>query len=52
MNDIKPTDDIKYRAKNLACFLGQVCPESRELRLAIEKLEEAIFWANTAIEKK
>jgi hypothetical protein len=29
--------------------LQYLCPGSRELSLAITKLEEAVFWANAAI---
>ena len=42
-------EDIRSRAKNYALYLSQICPESRELYLAITKLEECVFWANAAI---
>lgn len=40
---------IRNYAKDLAEFLDLMCPPSRELSLAMTKLEEAIFWANAAI---
>ena len=40
---------IRGAAKTLALHMTQACPESRELSLAITKLEEAVFWANAAI---
>ena len=42
-------EDIRNRARNYALYLSQFCPESRELSLAITKLEECVFWANAAI---
>jgi hypothetical protein len=33
----------------LARLLLRLCPESRELSLALTKLEESVFWANAAI---
>ena len=42
-------EDIRSRAKSYALYLNQVCPDSRELSLAITKLEEAVFWANASI---
>ena len=52
----KPTEDqveryarIRDHAKHLAYILNQYCPESRELSLAMTKLEEAVMWANAAI---
>jgi hypothetical protein len=34
---------------NAASFLTHNCPPSRELSLALTKLEEVMFWANAAI---
>lgn len=51
-----PTEDKKKDHSDLrASFLGiatevdEVCPDSRELSLAITHLEEAMFWSNAAI---
>lgn len=40
---------IREKAKQMAHFLAQNCPMSRELSLALTKLEEVVFWANAAI---
>ena len=40
---------LRYEAKNLANLLTALCPESRELSLALTKLEEVVFWANASI---
>lgn len=40
---------IREWAKDLALDLNEVCPESRELSLAITHLEEVVFWANASI---
>lgn len=45
---------IRYRflraaAHVLAEHFVRYCPPSRELSLALTKLEEALFWANAAI---
>ena len=47
----QPQKYSTIRANGLAFAEGLVamCPESRELSLAITKLEECIFWANAAI---
>ena len=52
----KPKDDqieryttIRDTARVLAVLMGDSCPDSRELSLAITKLEEAVMWANAAI---
>ena len=40
---------IRSSGLNLAEQLVIMCPESRELSLALTNLEQAIFWANAAI---
>ena len=40
---------IRDKAKGLAFFLNNQCPQSRELSLAMTKLEEVVFWANASI---
>lgn len=42
-------ESIRDRAGRLALTFNQYCPPSRELSLAMTKLEEAVFWANAAI---
>lgn len=42
-------EDLRGLAKALAGVLVARCPDSRELELAIEHLETAVFWANAAI---
>jgi hypothetical protein len=40
---------IRNKAKDLAKWMMSGCPRSRELSLALTKLEEAVMWANAAI---
>lgn len=40
---------IRYKAKMLAAYINEKCPESREKSLALTKIEEAVMWANAAI---
>lgn len=40
---------IRTAAKELAFSLLDKCPESRELSTALTKLDEVVFWANSAI---
>jgi hypothetical protein len=42
-------EDIRAIAFDYADYLVNNCPDSRELSLAITKLEEVVFWANAAI---
>jgi hypothetical protein len=41
--------DNRDRAINLATSLRGNCPPSRELSIALTKLEEVVFWANASI---
>jgi hypothetical protein len=52
----KPTGDqaVKYEiirnhCLDMALILNKLCPDSRELSLALAKLEEVVMWANAAI---
>ena len=40
---------IRYKAKMLAAYINENCPDSREKSLAFTKLEEAVMWANASI---
>lgn len=40
---------IRYKAKMLAAYINEKCPESREKSLALTKLEETVMWANASI---
>jgi hypothetical protein len=40
---------IRFTAKTLSYLMVNECPQSRELSLALTKLEEAVMWANAAI---
>lgn len=40
---------IREQARSLALNLANTCPPSRELSLALTKLEEVVMWANAAI---
>lgn len=48
-NQAERYGDIRKAAGDLSRKLQYNCPVSRELSLAITKLEEAVFWANAAI---
>jgi len=42
-------EKIRSQGKELSNLLITNCPPSRELSLALTKLEEAVMWANAAI---
>ena len=42
-------EKIRYKAKMLAAYINEYCPDSREKSLAMTKLEEAVMWANASI---
>lgn len=41
--------EIRRRALELAEHMDEVCPDSRELSLAITHLEQAVMWVNAGI---
>lgn len=42
-------EDLRASARELALDILGSCPQSRERQIAVQKLEEAVFWANAAI---
>lgn len=40
---------IRDKAKLLAAYIDEKCPDSREKSLAMTKLEECVMWANASI---
>lgn len=55
----KPTDEqkakyitIRGEVKGVAQIIARNCPRSWELSLALNKLEEAVMWANAAIARR
>jgi hypothetical protein len=42
---------IRRNAFSLARIFMESCPDSRELSLAMTKLDEAVMWANAAISR-
>lgn len=42
-------DTVREKAKEYAYKLAELCPESRELSHALNKLDEVVFWSNAAI---
>ena len=43
---------IRDRALDLAAFIAEKTPASREQSLALTKIEEAVMWANAAIARR
>lgn len=40
---------VRNKGHEFAILLRTLCPQSRELSLAITRVEEAVMWANAAI---
>ena len=45
-------DEVRAGAKDLAELMHRLCPQSRELSLAMVNLEQAMMWANAAIARR
>lgn len=43
---------IRDQAHEMAIMLQELCPQSRELSLALTRLEESVMWANAAIARR
>ncbi len=42
-------EQLREKAKELACLIDELCPDSREKSLAFTNLEQASMWANASI---
>lgn len=55
--DSKPVDELQLKriqnlnvaAKYLEYRINELCPKGRERKIALQKLEEVMMWANKAI---
>lgn len=45
-------ESLRAQARGLAEAMGELCPDSRELSLALTSLEQAVMWANAAIARR
>lgn len=43
---------VRTAGHMFAAVVCEKCPPSRELWIAIQKIEEAVFWANAAIARR
>lgn len=45
-------DELRSACGELASFIDSKCPDGREKSVALTKLEEVMFWANSAIARE
>ena len=48
----KKYECIRGMALDVAEYIDEACPPSREKALALTKLEEAVMWANASIARR
>ena len=51
-DQIEKYASIRTKARSMAEMMNQLCPESRELSLAMTNMEQAVMWANAAIARR
>ncbi|MEY8366833.1 hypothetical protein AALA22_14450 [Anaerovoracaceae bacterium 41-7] len=42
-------EKLREKAKEMACLIDELCPNSREKSLAFTNLEQSCMWANASI---
>ena len=55
--DAKPVDELQLKrmkdlnvdARYLEYRINELCPKGRERKIALQRLEEVVMWANKAI---
>jgi hypothetical protein len=48
-DQILTCEDIRRQGLDLSLYLAENCPESPELRNALDRLDETVMWANASI---
>jgi hypothetical protein len=48
-DDVDRQEAVRSAGKSMALELTELCPPSRELNHALNKIDEAVMWANAAI---
>lgn len=46
---LKRVKDLNVAARYLEHRINELCPKGRERKIALQKLEEVMMWANKAI---
>lgn len=46
---LKRIQDLNLAARYLEYRINELCPKGRERKIALQKLEEVMMWANKAI---
>ena len=46
---MKRIQDISVAARYLEYRINELCPKGRERKIALQRLEEVVMWANKAI---
>lgn len=46
---LKRIQDLNVAARYLEYRINELCPKGRERKIALQKLEEVMMWANKAI---
>ena len=45
----EPIRDLNVAARYLEYRINELCPKGRERKIALQRLEEVMMWANKAI---
>lgn len=46
---LKRIQDLNVAARHLEYRINDLCPKGRERKIALQRLEEVVMWANKAI---
>lgn len=49
---LKRIQDLNVAARYLEYRINELCPKGRERKIALQRLEEVVMWANKAISHK